>query len=215
MQHKNESTQFIKIPKNWENISWEKRNLYIAYLFVKRYSRFGRVHRSLIPKRHFHHWITKLTSAGLMRLEGSYYVLIGYAAIWEILKIKKVRANKKSIKTFRFHKIVVTPDSWGLFKKKLQDDIQGFQAERKLAQFRRRLKIGDMSTDKTRPLFSAQAAAKLFGYKTRVTGGKYREKYFDVVKEPLIRRLKFTSDHYPYFQFDCKRIELKKIYHEG
>jgi len=146
-----------------------------------------------------------------MRREGDYYVIISYTRVWEVLGIKKCNVAGK--KRYRFHKII-TPSVWGLFKKKVIEDIQGFQTERKKAQFLRRLNNAGVSTDvKHRPLFSAKASAKLFGYKSRTAGSKYRERFFDVVKEPLRLRLKITSDQLPYFQYDCKRIELCRIFH--
>lgn len=209
----NSNKQFLKIPKNWENITWENRNIYIAYLWTKRYSRFGRVHVSHLPKRHFGHYISKLISVGFMRREGDFYVLIGYDKVWSLLGINKVKFGKG--KRFRFYK-VLDHSTWSMFKKELIEDIQGFQTERKKAQFRRRLNKAGMSPDVDhRPLFSAKASASLFGYKSRTSGSKYRNKLFDVVNEPLKLRLRYTSDRLPYFQFECKRIELKTIYHEG
>lgn len=108
-------------------------------------------------------------------------------------------------------------DSWPEFKRKVIEDIFGFQTERKKAQFRKRLSLLRTSTAETAsklcPLFSSQSAAKLFGYKSDHTGWKYRERYFDIVPEPTVVRLKETSDGYPYLQADCKRIYLKTIYH--
>jgi len=209
--HTNDSKQFLKIPKNWQGVRWENRNIYIAYLWVKRYSRFGRVHISALPKKHFGHWIIKLLSVGFMRREGDYYVLIGYEKVWCILGIGKVKF--KGGKRYRFHR-VLDCSTWSFFKKKLIDDIQGFQTERKKAQFRRRLNYAGVSTDvKYRPLFSSESAAKLFGYKSRTSGSKYRDKLFDVVQEPTVLRLHYTSDRYPYFKFDCKRVDLRVIFH--
>lgn len=148
-----------------------------------------------------------------MRREGEYYVLKSYEGVWGILGIKKPKFRKGQ--RYRFYKLL-DHSTWSEFKKKVIDDIQGLQTERKIAQFKRRLNNAGMSTDVNHsPLFSAQAAAKLFGYKSRTSGSRYREKYFEMVKEPLRLRLKYTSDMLPYFQFDCKRIILKKIYRVG
>lgn len=213
--HKNQDKQFLKIPKNWENISWEHRNIYVAYLWVKRYSRFGRVHRRHLPKKHFWHWISKLVSVGFMRLEGDYYVLKGYNEVWGLLGISKVKTGAG--KRFRFYKGLDLQTNWSSFKKKVVSDILGFQAERKKAQVKVKLKYRGMSTDVSTQsiLFGSSSAAKLFGYKSRTSGSRYREKMFDLVKEPLKLRLKHTSDGLPYFQFDCKRVLLKNMYHEG
>lgn len=213
LQHKNQEKQFLKIPKNWQGITWEKRNVYVAYLWVKRYSRFGRIHISHLPKKHFHHHITKLISAGFMRRDGEHYVLLGYEQVWKLLGIKKVNCNKT--KKHSFFKLL-DYSTWSVFKQKTIESIQGYQTERKKAQLKRRLKsqVG-MSKDVIyRPLFSGAAAAKLFGYKSWITGGKYRQKFFDVVEEPLRLRLHKTSDELPYWKYDCKRIELRTIYHE-
>lgn len=210
----NDSKQFLKIPKNWEGVSWEHRNIYVAYLWLKSYSRFGRVHKSLIPKRQFWHWITKLTSAGLARKEGDYYVLISYEKVWALFGINKV--NYRGHLCYRWRKLPEYHRTWGEFKKNIITDIQSFQTERKKAQFRKRYSLAGSPQQGgviPTPLFSAQAAAKLFGYKSRVTGSKYREKFFDVVPEPLRLRLKKTSDHLPYFKFDCKKIDLSVIHH--
>lgn len=209
----NSSKQFLKIPKNWADVSWEHRNLYVAYLWLKRYSRFGRVNKSLVPKRQFWHWITKLRSAGLIRVEGDFYVLIGYERVWELLKINKV--NHKGTTCYRWRKLPEYYDeSWGHFKKSIINDIQTFQVERKKAQFRRRYRLAGSPPQKGgvfTPLFSAKATAKLLGYKSSVSGNKYREKYFDIVPEPRRLRLGYTVDNLPYFKFDCKRIMLDEV----
>jgi len=148
-----------------------------------------------------------------MSREEDYYVLKSYEIVWKLLGIQKV--NVKAGKRYRFHKIS-DYSTWSIFKKKTIEDIQGYQTERKKAQFKRRLNYAGMSPDVSHsPLFSSQAAAKLYGYKSRTSGSRYRERFFDVVKEPLKLRLKYTSDLLPYFQFDCKRVSLKNIYHEG
>ena len=148
-----------------------------------------------------------------MSREGDYYVLKSYEVVWKLLGIQKV--NIAGGKRYRFHKIS-DHSTWSIFKRKTIEDIQGYQTERKKAHFKRRLNYAGMSPDVNHsPLFSAKAAAKLFGYKSRTSGSRYRERYFDVIKEPLKLRLKYTSDLLPYFQFDCKRVSLKNIYHEG
>lgn len=210
--NQNHNKQFLKIPKNWENISWEKRNIYIAYLWVKNYSRFGRVHISKIPKKHFGHYITKLISAGLMKREGEFYVLLSYESVWGLLGIKKVNVFGKQV--YRWRKLADNIPSWREFKVKTIFDIQAFQTERKKAQIKKKVYIGNSPEGvNITPLFSSKASCKLFGYKSRTSGSKYREKFFDVVSEPLRLRLKYTSDKLPYFQFDCKRIELRTIFH--
>lgn len=211
----NSEKQFLKVPKNWENVGWEARNIYVAYLWLKRYSRFGRVHKSSVPMRHFGHWVNKLISSGFVKREGDFYLLISYERVWEILGIKKVNCRGKLC--YRWRKLPEYYTTWYEFKKNIITDIQGYQTERKKAQFRKRFSLGD-SPDKKGvnycPLFSSKAVAKLFGYKSAVTGSKYRDKYFDVVKEPLFLRKKYTSDGLPYFQYDCKRIMLKTVFHE-
>jgi hypothetical protein len=210
----NSNEQHLKIPVNWQGVSWEHRNTYIAYLWVKRYSRFGRVHISNIPKRYFGHWVSKLISVGFMKRVGDYYVLISYVKVWSLLGVNMVKYRGK--KLHRWRKLPKYYNTWGEFKKRLIEDTQGFQTERKKAQFRRRYSLAGSpkGVDHT-PLFSAAAAAKLFGYKSRVTGGKYRNKFFDVVEEPLRLRKHLTSDQLPYFKFECKRVYINTIFHEG
>ncbi len=115
---------------------------------------------------------------------------------------------------YRWRKLDIKADNWSEFKKEVKFDIQGFQTERKKLQFNKRLSsVAGGNTSKICPLFSAKAAANMFGYKSRVSGSKYREKFFDIVKEPLVLRKYETNDGLPYFKFDCKKIYLKKIYH--
>jgi hypothetical protein len=179
---------------------------------MKRYSRFGRVHVSHIPKRHFWHWISKLISVGFMKREGDFYVLVGYHKVWELLGIK----GQDSRGRYRFRKLPEYHNTWGEFKKNLIEDIQGYQTERKKAQFRRRYQLAGApkGVDHT-PLFSAAASAKLFGYSSRISGNRLRSKYFDIVPEPLKLRLHKTDDGLPYVKFDCKRIYIKTIFHAG
>jgi hypothetical protein len=210
----NSNTQYLKIPKNWQGVNWENRNIYIAYLWMKRYSRFGRVHISHLPKRHFGHWISKLISVGFVKREGEYLILIGYHKVWTLLGISKV--NYRGHKVHRWRKLPDFYNTWSEFKKKLIEDIQGYQTERKKAQFRRRYSLAGSpkGVDYT-PLFSAASAAKLFGYKSRTSGSRLRERFFDLVEEPVRLRKKHTVDGLPYFQFECKKIQIKTIYHEG
>lgn len=216
MGHKNSSKQFLKVPTDFSHlnrrgelvgISFDKRNLYLAYLFVKSHSRFGRVHKSKLPKRHFWHWIDKLTSSGLMSVNGEYYSVKSYEAVWGLLGIQKFKCNRKL--RYTFYKVKSYP-SWSEFKKKTNFEIQASQTERKLSQMRHR--TANYEGNKTSSL-SAQAVANLFGYKSAFTGSKYRDKFFDVVEEPLRMRLKYTSDLLPYFKFDCKKVYLKPIFH--
>lgn len=206
--HKNQDKQFLKIPVNWVDISYEHRNIYIAYLWVKRYSRFGRVHKRHLPKSHFWHWISKLISVGFMSKEGDYYVLKGYEKVWGLLGIQKVNFRKS--KKYRFYK-VLEASSWALFKKKMIKEILGNQTSRKIKQLRR-YNNGGMSTDVSFSPLSSETVAKLFGYRSRTSGNKYRAEMFEVVKEPLVRRLLLTSDELPYFKFDCKKVKLKYVY---
>ena len=148
-----------------------------------------------------------------MKQEGDFYVLKSYEKVWEQLGISKV--NYRGRKVYRWRKLPKY-STWSEFKKKLIEDIQGYQTERKKAQFRRRYSLaGSPKGVDFTPLFSAQSAATLFGYKSRTSGSKYRERFFDVVKEPLRLRLHKTVDQLPYFKFDCKKIEIRTIYHEG
>jgi hypothetical protein len=205
--------QHLKIPKNWQNVRWEHRNIYIAYLWVKKQSEFGRIHISKIPQKNFHHWLRKLVSVGFIVRKGDYYVILSYQKVWKLLGIDKVRVSGR--RCFRFRKLPQYYDTWGEFKKKLIDDIQGYLAERKKAQFRHRLVLpgGVRRTYNEKPMFSGAAAAKLFGYNSRISGSKYRNKFFDIVEEPLRLRKRYTSDHLPYFQYECKKIHLKTIFH--
>jgi len=148
-----------------------------------------------------------------MRREGDYYVLIGYEKVWKLLGINKLKFREG--KRHRFYKII-DHSTWSLFKQSVIEDILGFQVERKKAQIRRRLNYAGVSKDvKHSTLFSAESTAKLLGYRSRTSGSKYRDKLFDVIKEPLRLRLKYTSDKLPYFQYECKKIRINVIYHEG
>lgn len=204
------NTRHLKIPVNFDRVPYEHRNLYVAFLWVQQYSPFGRVKISNIPKRQFHHWINKLIGAGWMRKEGNYYVLIGNERVWELLKIKKVNFKKRH--TYYFRKLPKNIETWPEFKRKIVDDIQGWQTECKKRQLLRRHKYSDANATKT-SLLSSMSVAKLFGYRSNVTGSKYRDKYFDVVQEPVRIREYFTIDGLPYWKADCKRIVLTKVYH--
>lgn len=214
MQQPNSSKQFLKIPTNWENVTWEKRNIYVAYLWLKNYSRFGRVHKSLVPKRKFGHWLTKLTSTGLVRVEGEFYTVISYERVWELLGIKKVAYRGEN--RYLWRKLPEYYDSsWGEFKKGIIEDIQTFQTERKKAQFRKRYRLAGSPPQEGgvfTPLFSAKSTAKLFGYKSSVTGAKYRERFFDLVPEPLKLRMHLTEDLLPYWKYDCRKIDLSVVF---
>jgi len=220
VKQSNESKQFLKIPVNWEpyyvgndlRLSWQDRNLYIAYLWTKEKSRYGRVHISKLPKKDFGHWITKLISVGFIRREGEFYLVPSYQKVWKLLGIKRV--NYKGSKRYVYRKLPSYYNTWQEFKRKLIEDIQGFQTERKKAQFRKRLlfKLGDSNVQ---PLFSSDAAKTLFGYKSTSAGYKYRNRFFDVIKEPL--KLLVYLDHggVRRYRYQCNRITLETIYHEG
>lgn len=211
MPHINDNKQFLKIPKNWEGISYEVRNAYIAFLFVKKHSRFGRVACKHLPKKHFGYQLKKLISMGFIKLEGDNYIPLSYEKIWTLIGIKKV--NFKGELKFHYRKLR-SIDNWSAFKKYTIDDILGYQATRKRAQFRKRNKIiASTPAGRICPLFGSQAAAKMFGYKNRMSGYKYRNRYFDIVNEPKRLSLHYTSDLLPYYRYNCSRVEIVNIYH--
>lgn len=214
MKHKNSDKQFLKVPLDFSHvkkgkkvgISFENRGIYLAYLFAKSHSRFGRVHKKHLPKRHFGYWLTKLVSVGFITVEGDYYLITSYEAVWSLLGIIKFKSGK-TVK-YKFYK-VKNYTTWTEFKKKNTFEIQATQTERKLRQMRHRTAKGNVISS-----LSAQAVANLLGYKSAYTGSKYRNKFFDVIEEPLVLRMGKTSDLLPYFYYQCKKVHLKPIFHE-
>lgn len=211
----------LKIPVNFNEISakeraanksltvsWEKRNLYVAFLWMQRFSLYGRIKISDVPKRHFHHWINKLIGAGWMRKENGYYVLISNERVWNLLKIKKVNFKNKHV--YYFRKLPKYYKTWSEFKKKIIDDIMSWQTDSKKRQLLERHKNSE-STIKT-SLLSAQSVASLYGFRSSVTGSKYRNKYFDVVVEPLRIREHLEDGWLPYWKYDCKSVILNKVF---
>lgn len=211
MEHKN--IRLLKVPVNFVNVKYEDRNLFVAFLYLQRFSPYGRVHISNVPKRHFHHWITKLQGAGLIRREGEYYILKRNKEVWRLLNIKKVKSYGKLCYRFRKLPNEFSQLPWSDFKKAVIDNIQSYLAERKKYQIRERLKIaGTPIGDKSCSLFGSKASRLLFGYRSDTSGSKYRRKWFDVVDEPLKRREHFTVDGLPYYKYDCKKIYLTANY---
>lgn len=206
------TVRHLKIPVNFEEIPYDKRNLFVAFLHLQSFSPYGRIHISKVPRRKFHHWLNKLTGAGLISRDKDYYILKSNEYVWGILGIKRINYKGNE---YRWRKLPNSFKSlkWSEFKRKAIEDIQSYQTERKKAQLRRRHKLAGNPINNKTSLFGAKAAARVFGYKSVASGSKYRDKWFDVVKEPSIRRMYFTSDGYPYYKFDCKKIYLKTIYH--
>ena len=223
-------TLYLKVPKNFEKlnnsfqveegapkyigIGYEHRNAYAFYLWVKGISRFGNIPKSALPKRKYHHWINKVIAAGFMKDSGSYYKLVGYQKVWKMLKIEKVKIKAKG-RRYHFRKLNIEANSWPEFKREVLNNIFGYHVDRKKFQIRKRLKqAGVRKPHLHSSPFSALSVARLLGYRSPQSGSKYRDKYFDVVLEPLKRTLRVGGHHKePTPMYECKKIYLKNIYH--
>ncbi len=150
----------MKAPVNWQpymdngrmRLSWESQSLYIAYLYIKRYSRFGRVHISNVPKRSFGYSLTKLVSVGFITPLWVIMLLRDIMEVFRLLGVQKCRIQ--GVVRYRWRKLDIKADNWSEFKKEVKFDIQGFQTERKGLQFNKRLSsVAGGNTSKICPLF--------------------------------------------------------------
>lgn len=202
-------------------VSVSAQKLYAAYLWFKQQSGYGNVHKRELDKRGFKnqrsYWGKKLVKQGWVVDMGEYYQLKSYQFVWTRLGVNRVKKSSGHI-GFGYTKIDFIKEE-GNFLKKAHESIQCTLVDRKKAQITKRLSAGlrrsisfILATEK--PLFSVYATAKLLGYQSSSSGKKYRDKYFDVIKEPLkieVRPCRRTEDVRP--MFPCHRIHLQKIYH--
>ena len=183
---------------------------YSAYLWIKKFNRFGVIRKSSIPKQYrnrANYWIKKLVSVGFVESCGDHYRLKSYQSVWRLMGIKKSR-TKSGIYKFKYWVIVV--DNEKSFLKDVKDGVFKHLVERRKNQIAFRLASGRQSVRAsirrkgTDVELSGKVAAKLFGYKYFTTGIIYRDKYFKVTRGVKFNFLDFNG-------VECTRYECGKV----
>lgn len=179
---------------------------YCRYLWFKSLDQQGRITPSLM-KSHRHsnkYWMTKLVSRGWAYKTDYGFQLKSYQYVWRTLGVKQVNKVKRyAFKYFTFRLKGSTPQE---VYRHCVDRIRKELAENKRRQIISRLLTGKHKTNlrnkklvKSRtfliksheqPEFGSDAAANLFGYKSRTGGLTMLKKYFalNLNKPPILQK---------------------------
>jgi hypothetical protein len=221
----------IKIPVNIDKMPVATLKLYSAFCWFKSVSdvkqteiknskgiiSYGKAFKKNFSNRNKrNYWAKKLTSHGWIVDCGEYYSLSTYKAVWERMGVKKVRKNPKDPNTtldYRYKFLTINKGSG--FIAECFKDIQCYIVDRSKSKISRSI-AGEASKQRTikTALLSSKGVAKILGYKSKSTGHKYREKYYDVVKKPLTRTLRYdlVTDSL-FYMYPCFEVRLDKVFH--
>lgn len=216
----------LKVPYNFK-VSVETQKLYAAYLWFKQMAPYGSLPKKSLQKhRHkAYYWGKKLVQQGWVEDRGTSYHIKTYQFVWHQLGVETVnrrKRTKKGIKIFNGYgfKRISPMNFEGNFLKKTFEEIQCLAVETYKAQVTGRLtttlrKSREYVQSFETPLLSVYGAMRILGYKSASSGHKYREKYFDLVKPPLVLKRRWcerTED--VRVMYPCYKIKLSKVYHD-
>lgn len=190
--------EFIKVPVNFENITFRDFRLYLKFLDCKAQTTEG-VFKIQCTPRYYYRVASDLVDRGWARqcapTEDGKFALKAYQFVWRDLGISKV--NSTHGPAFRFFKIYT--DGLSLdrvnYMRELEKIVRDRLARRREAQIRWSLRKAGSETTKAN--FSAKSAALLFGYRSSSSGSKLRKMYFSVIEQ----------DSKPYFNRANGRYE--------
>jgi hypothetical protein len=183
---------FLKVPLNFEGVTYKDRRLYCRYLDFKAQSESG-VFKIYLKRyrrtyyRDFQRLIDRGWASPCHEGEDGSISLRAYQYVWRDLGIQPCRMRGRHGKFgYNYYKLDVDllPLERGNYLKAIEDSIRKKQATRQAAQMRWSLKRKGM--DNTKANFGANAAARLFGYKSASSGSKVRKQYFSVIEAPSL-----------------------------
>lgn len=203
----NSSKLLLKVPTNI-SVPVATLHCYAAYLWFKKFDRFGVINPSKLPKQYrnrTNYWLKRLLSVGFIERQGDCYTLKAYQAVWRLMGIKKCKTKSDHFK-FKYWKLVIDNDK--SFLAQVKDGVFKHLARRIKNQIAFRLVNGRTSKIKgirrNHVELSGNTTAKLFGYAYWTSGVKYRNKYFKVIK----------GERYSFFDHNgvvCTRYECGKV----
>jgi hypothetical protein len=207
----NSSKLLLKVPTNL-SVKVGVLHLYAAYLWFKRFDRFGVIRKSSVPRQfrnRANYWLKKLVSAGWIYQEGDHYRIRSYQDVWRLMGVNKSR-TKSGIYKFKYW--IIKVDSDKSFLKDVKDGVFRHLVERKKNQIAYRLAFNNpnkvKSTRKKGTVvgLSGNVAAKMFGYAYWTSGLTYRDKYFKVSRG---ERFSFL-DHNGVlcYRYECGKVSL-------
>jgi hypothetical protein len=170
-----------------------KQRVYIGYLFLKSLTPSDRLYKKGLKgnKNKVAYWGKKLVSAGLIEDHGDYYRIKSYQAVWSALGVSKVM-RKHGHYGFRHVNLDISEKNF------LKDGLVTLHMY--LAKKKRRQISAVVATKQGKSLkmvrktqtcrLSCNSVASLLGYRSGITGAKYRKKYFEVVKPKDTKRVK-------------------------
>lgn len=181
---------------------------YVAYLWFK--TRSGQLELNKAYRNRNNYWVKKLISCGFIYRDKGCIRLKSYQEVWRIMGVERI--NKvNGILGFRYFKVEASPEN---FMKDCLSQILKFIAERKKSQIVKRLESrlhrkGKLIRQTETVKFSCESTAKLFGYRSEMSGCKYRKVYFNVKKTglPMVKYLKPSGCYF--FKTPCDSISLR------
>lgn len=168
------------------------QRMYAAFLYFKKFYRHGRFNMADIgattDRTKLLYWLKKLVGAGWIKRDGDSYLCISYQALWTMLDFKKVQKQKS--KRFK-HKHIKLKDYKELdfkgFKKHILGEIRLYLSQRLISQIRHRCFMGEDSVKSAvlirKPVLLVRAVAKRLGFRSSLSGAKYRKMYFNVKQD--------------------------------
>lgn len=199
----------LKVPKNLFSLSPKEVKLYAAYLDFKLFNPEGVIQLPFARKAdrgYYSYWLRKLVAKGWVSLMGSKYSLRSYQEVWKSMGVHQ--PWNVDVQKYRYAYVQIACDNLSFERKLYRNQIIEFIRNRiagnKVRQIKWRLKNRQTpAMAKTETFMSSRAVAKLFGYKSSSSGHKTRQKYFNVIPEPLVT-IK-TIDGYRKL---CKKIAI-------
>lgn len=184
--------------------------LYSAFLWFKATSDCKKTHtgRGIVSygkayKKDFknrnkrNYWAKKLLKVGWIEDNGTHYQLKSYQHVWKYMGVEKVnKRGKKSCKGYRYSFLTINKGCD--FVSEVFKEIQCYLVDRKKRQILRSIAGEDRrkAPRNSTALLGSYGVAVMLGYKSKSSGHKYRDKYFDVVREPmrLLKRYNWITD---------------------
>lgn len=161
------------------------QRLYVAYLYFKRFNRDGRFTVSDIgnstERTKLLYWLKKLVNQGWIREDVGGYSCASYRSVWTKLKTHKVKKLRDKRYIFRYTKLDDYKElDFSGFKAHILDQLRRHQAKRLFNQIQYRCESLEAKDEAKKPTLMVQTVAYHLGFKSSMSGSKYRRRYFKV-----------------------------------
>lgn len=199
------------------NLPVAQQKLYIGYLWFKSLTSSDRLYKKGLRnhKNKAYYWGKKLSSAGLVEDMGTYYRVKGYTKIWAALRVSKVNKEYGG-KGWRHTNLDIDQNNF------LKDGLTTYHRYLTKRKKRQIVAVVAVTTKSNRRLvsktktcrLSCKSVSSLLGYKSDISGHKYRNQFYRVIKpeNANLRIVSYSGDNRGIvgcYRMPCYSISLR------